>query len=129
MKKHLIGAAIFGGTGVLLGALGAHALEEALSPESLDSFKTGVRYQMFHALAMIAWIAVRNEVSEKSLKFGLNLMSWGTVLFSVSIYLLATRSATGLSGIGWLGPITPLGGVLLISSWFTLMTGVVKARA
>lgn len=129
MKKHLIGAAIFGGTGVLLGALGAHALEEVLSADALESFKTGVRYQMFHALAILGWIAVKKEVSAKALNIGLNLMSWGTVLFSVSIYLLATRSATGMSGIGWLGPITPLGGGLLIAAWVTLLVGVWKARA
>ena len=128
MKKYLIGAAIFGATAVLLGALGAHALEEVLSTDSLNSFRTGVRYQMFHALAMVMWIGVRKEVSERALKVGLNLMSWGTVLFSVSIYLLATRSATGMEGIGWLGPITPIGGILLMVSWIALMIGVLKGR-
>jgi uncharacterized membrane protein YgdD (TMEM256/DUF423 family) len=129
MKKYLVGAALFGASGVLLGALGAHALEEVLSSESLESFKTGVRYQMFHALAMLAWMAVSEHVQDRMLRLGLQLMSWGTVLFSVSIYFLATRSATGLSGLSWLGPVTPLGGLLLITAWVVLLTGAWKGRA
>lgn len=128
MKRFLIGASIFGATGVMFGALGAHALEKVLSPDSLASFQTGVRYQLFHALAILAWFGVRDQVSEGSLKWGLSLMSWGVVLFSSSIFLLSTRSATGWNQLTFLGPITPIGGLLLISGWITLLAGVLKRR-
>lgn len=128
MKRFLIGAAIFGATGVLFGALGAHALEKVLSPDSLDSFQTGVRYQLFHALAILAWMGVRDHVSEAFLKWGLSLMSWGVLLFSSSIFLLSTRSATGWDQLTFLGPITPIGGILLILGWTLLLAGVLKGR-
>ncbi len=128
MKRFLIGASIFGATGVLLGALGAHALEKVLTADSLASFQTGVRYQLFHALAIIAWMGVSEHVSNKLLNWGLALMSWGTVLFSSSIYLLATRSATGWDHLSFLGPITPVGGLLLITGWIFLLAGVLKGR-
>ncbi len=109
-------AAILGGVGVVLGALGAHSLEKILSPQQLDSFETGVRYQLIHALALLAL-----GLSENARRYTWTGAFWisGTLLFSGSIYVLsALELSPSMRGV--LGPITPLGGLLLIAGWFGL---------
>lgn len=107
---------------VILGALGAHALEALISGDQLDSFKTGVRYQAWHSLALIALgMGGTQFLTPKSLKLLTLLFLSGMVFFSVSIYLLSTSSLLGIDS--WrtlLGPITPFGGLLLISGWLFL---------
>ena len=123
MKRNiLIFATAAAATGVILGALGAHSLEKLLLPDhadSLESFKTGVRYQLFHALALLVLGLNSEKIAPKALRLAGLLMQIGVVFFSGSIYLLATRSITDLS-VGWLGPVTPIGGTLLISAWIIL---------
>ena len=106
-------AAIFGGLAVILGALGAHALQEVLAPQALDSFKTATTYQLFHAIALIAL--------PSSEKFIWTARCWvaGILLFSFSIYGLALDELVGLN-LSFLGPITPLGGLFLIAGWISL---------
>jgi uncharacterized membrane protein YgdD (TMEM256/DUF423 family) len=104
--------ALSGGLGVALGAFGAHALRARLAPVDLATFETGVRYQMYHALALLAvglWIG--RVGSSQTLSAAGWLFVLGTVLFSGSLYLLT------LSGQRWLGAITPLGGVAFIAAW------------
>ncbi len=110
-------AAILGLTAVIFGAMGAHALEAKISPDSLESFKTGVRYQMWHALALLAVAAI--PLKFKYLKGLFWCWLLGVLLFSGSIYLLATREITGLE-VGFLGPVTPVGGLMLIIGWVLL---------
>jgi uncharacterized membrane protein YgdD (TMEM256/DUF423 family) len=107
---------------VILGALGAHALEALISPEQLDSFTTGVRYQVWHSLALIILgFSGKQLVSKKSFKVLTTLFMGGIVFFSMSIYLLSTRDLLGIeSWKSFLGPITPIGGLLLISGWLFL---------
>lgn len=93
--------AILAAIGVALGAFGAHALADRLTPDLLAIFETGVRYQMYAALAMLALGAVGQRRAPL-------LLLGGAVVFSGSLYLLA------LSGVRWLGAITPIGGVLMI---------------
>lgn len=109
-------AAIAGFLAVSLGAFAAHGLKERLSPEMLAIFETGVKYQFYHALAMLAlalgashlgggkWVSLANA-------------SWlfGMLIFSGSLYILA------LSGIRWLGAITPIGGLALLAGWVCLL--------
>jgi uncharacterized membrane protein YgdD (TMEM256/DUF423 family) len=99
---------------VAAGAFGAHALRARLSPELLAVFETGARYQMYHALGLIAaaWAAARWPGALPQLAGWLFLA--GTVLFSGSLYALA------LSGVRWLGAITPLGGVAFLAGWICL---------
>ncbi len=99
---------------VAAGAFGAHALRARLSPELLGVFETGARYQMYHALALLAvgW-AVAQWPGALPRAAGW-LFVLGTVLFSGSLYALA------LSGARWLGAITPLGGVALLAGWVCL---------
>jgi uncharacterized membrane protein YgdD (TMEM256/DUF423 family) len=100
---------------VAAGAFGAHGLRGRLSPESLAVFETAARYQMYHALGLLAVAWAANQ-------WGGALPNWagwffvtGTALFCGSLYALA------LTGIGWLGAITPLGGVAFLAGWLCLL--------
>ena len=106
---------IFGATGVVAGAYGAHALPQQLSPYFLNVFQTAVLYQLIHAVALLGVVALLSQsVTSKALLISASLMVVGTTLFSGSLYLLTLSS--------WrVGLITPLGGFLLISAWITLV--------
>ena len=102
-----------GFTGVALGAFAAHALKARLSPEMLAVFETGVRYQMYHALAIFAalWLASRGATS--ALRAGWAFVI-GIIIFSGSLYTLA------LTGAKWWGAVTPFGGVAFLIGWVLL---------
>jgi uncharacterized membrane protein YgdD (TMEM256/DUF423 family) len=104
--------------GVAAGAFGAHLLRARLPPESLATFETGARYQMYHALALlfVAWAGTRWPGAGPRAAGGLFIA--GTLLFSGSLYLLA------LTGTRWLGAITPLGGLCFLAGWLALAGGV-----
>ncbi len=109
-------------TGVALGAFGAHALKATLSPAMLEIFETGVRYQMYHGLGLLALGAMPAfQGAGKSRAPGLLLA--GTVVFSGSLYLLS------FSGVRWLGAITPIGGVLMLAGWGVAGWQLWKGRA
>ena len=112
--------------GVILGAFGAHALKEQLTPDRLASFETGVRYQMYHALALLVVALLFQYLDERILKIVGWLFAVGVLLFSGSIYLLACRDMIGLTTYKWLGPITPIGGTLLIIGWGLLLFASIK---
>jgi len=116
-------AAILALVAVVLGALGAHALRDSLSVEQIESFKTGVRYQMWHALALLAISKMGG-----SLKF-FNAIVWswivGVIFFSGSIYLLNLDELFHLE-LSFLGPITPLGGLAMIIGWTLLVIGTLS---
>lgn len=115
-KQALIYGSIFGLISVVLGALGAHALKEVLTESQLESFNTGVRYQMYHAILLVV-LGLSNIPATKLLKTIVNLLIIGILIFSFSIYLLSTSSISGIN-IGFiLGPLTPIGGLLLITAW------------
>ena len=110
---------------VIFGAFGAHALKEHLSPEQLASFETGVRYQFYHAFALLILAQLMYKRKNKLILYAGWLFIAGTVLFSGSIYLLALRNIVGFSG-SWLGPVTPIGGALLIIGWALLFMSSFK---
>ena len=101
--------------GVALGAFGAHMLGDVLAPERLDTFETAVRYQMYHALGLVALGAL-----PKSTWRAAPFLFWGSVVFSGSLYLLVS------TGIGFLGAITPIGGILQIIGWGLLVVSLPK---
>ncbi len=121
-------AALLMAMAVMLGAIGAHALEGKLSPAQLDSFNTGVRYHAWHALGLLLiQLLPEGLASAKSRLWSSRLMLTGIACFSFSIYLLNLRSLLGLDFLApILGPITPIGGLLLISSWLTLAIGILR---
>lgn len=122
----LVFGAVYGMLSVILGAFGAHALKKILSVERLESFETGVRYQMYAAffLLIIGYILKFEASSEKWTSI---LMIAGTFLFSVSIYFLSLQDYLG-ANLKFLGPITPLGGLLMILSWLMLIFHFAKGR-
>lgn len=112
-------AALSGGMGVALGAFGAHGLRARLSTQDLDTFKTGVDYQMYHALALLgAALALTRWTNSGLFIISGWLFVAGTVLFSGSLYILA------LSKVRWLGAITPFGGLAFVAGWICLALGV-----
>jgi len=109
-------AGINGFLAVSLGAFAAHGLRERLSPELINTFQTGVQYQMYHALALFGiGILVINFPAANLLRISAYLMLAGIVLFSGSLYVLS------LSGIRWLGAITPIGGLCFLIAWALLI--------
>jgi uncharacterized membrane protein YgdD (TMEM256/DUF423 family) len=101
--------------GVAAGAFGAHGLRSRLSPELLGIFETAARYQMYHALGLLAVAWAVSQWGGALLRWAGWLFLAGTVLFSGSLYTLA------LTGIGWLGAITPLGGLAFLAGWLCLV--------
>lgn len=120
MDKRIIStAALFGMIAIILGAFGAHALKKVLSIEELSTFETGVKYQMYHALFLL-FIGINDKIVQKTKKTIYYLVVFGVIFFSGSIYLLATNNITSFD-FKIIGFVTPLGGLLLISSWATLL--------
>jgi hypothetical protein len=120
-------AAALGAIAVCFGALGAHTLEKMLSAKSLASWETAVRYQLIHAVVILIIALNDRLVSEKNAHRILNLFILGVLLFSGSIYLLSTQSISGLH-VSLLGPITPIGGLLMIAGWIMLFLQSVKSK-
>lgn len=120
-------AAILLAIAIILGALGAHALAKVLNPDALESFKTGVTYQ-FYATFGLLMIALNAEKFTFDLKNFYRLLIGGMILFSGSIYLLATRELHGMP-VKFLGPITPIGGVAMIASWILLAVKLIKQKS
>ena len=119
MNNKLISiAALLAFLSVALGAFGAHSLNELLTTEKLNSFETGVKYQFYHSLALLIIGLNANKLNATALigKF----MLIGIVFFSFSIYLLSLQELIGIN-LSILGPITPIGGLLLMISWLILI--------
>lgn len=114
-KTYLLIAAISGFLAVALGAFGAHGLRDKLSADLLAVYQTGVQYQFYHTFATLV-VALLLMLSPQSmaLKWSGNLFAIGIVIFSGSLYVLA------LSGVRWLGAITPLGGLAFLAGWISL---------
>lgn len=125
-KSTLIKGAILGCLAVILGALGAHALKDLLTIDQLSSFETGVKYQMYHAILLVAIAFIGNKFSSKYISTALNLMFVGVILFSGSIYILTIKNILGLNYLKFAGPITPIGGVLLVIGWLLLIVEGLK---
>lgn len=117
---------VFGITAIMLGAFGAHGLKAVLADAQLDTFETGVKYQMYHALFLLV-VAQTKALSRVYKKGVLFLSVFGIVFFSFSIYLLATNALTGFD-FRAIGFITPIGGLLLISAWIALGVGYLRGK-
>jgi uncharacterized membrane protein YgdD (TMEM256/DUF423 family) len=116
MFKNLIIACFLGLTAVILGAFGAHALKETLTPDQLQSFETAIRYQMYHVLILL-FLNTYDRVSEKQKNTISYLFFAGILFFSGSIYLIQLTSVTAASI--WF--VTPLGGLFLIIGWISMI--------
>ena len=122
MDKFNVIGGIFALLAVIFGAFAAHSLKYQISEESIKSFETGVRYMMYHGLAIIILSTLNIEGKNLILKFFL----FGTILFSGSIFLLSTQLLTNLK-LSFLGPVTPIGGGLLIIGWIVFIFYSIKS--
>ncbi|MEM6805178.1 MAG: DUF423 domain-containing protein [Bacteroidota bacterium] len=120
-KLAYISAAFFGLTGVILGAMAAHALEKTLSADSLDSFETAVRFQMYHAFFFLFLGLLLEKYDSNLLRLACRFTFSGIVFFSGSIYLLVLTPLK-------LGIVTPIGGTLLIIAWGLLLYWAIKLK-
>ncbi|RYJ40210.1 putative small membrane protein [Flavobacterium anhuiense] len=128
MKRRIIlTGAFIGMLAIILGAFGAHLLKKYLSVDQLNTFEVGVRYQMYHALFLL-FLSTQKDLAEKTLKTIYNLVVAGVLLFSGSIYLLATKDYT-LFESKIIVFATPLGGFLLIIAWMLLFFTILKRKS
>jgi uncharacterized membrane protein YgdD (TMEM256/DUF423 family) len=126
MKLFLIVGTLLAGLAVALGAFGAHGLKKLVDTDTVSIYQTGVQYQMYHALALLA-------VGMLAERFGSSLVNYagfffigGIVCFSGSLYLLSSFRAMNKAVPGFIYPITPLGGVLFIVGWILLLFALLK---
>jgi len=115
----IIAGAAFGMLAIILGAFGAHALKKVLSADKLASFEVGVRYQTYSALFLLV-LGYNANLEISLVKWAFYLVTIGTILFSFSIYLLSLSEYLK-KNFKFLGPITPLGGLLIIIGWACLL--------
>ena len=121
-RNALIAGGVLGALGVLAGTFGAHGLDGRISPERLATFETGVRYHLFHAVALLALCACGPVWPGRLTKAAAVCFSVGIVLFAGSLYALA------ITGITLLGLITPFGGVLFIAGWVLVAAAAIRMR-
>lgn len=119
-------AGISGALVVALGALGAHSLKPYLPPDALVSYETAVRYQFYHTLAVLFISLMQQQNNNKLLTYAGWLFVAGIICFSGSVYFLSTKAITGLVNISFLGPVTPVGGLLFIAGWVMVAVAAVR---
>lgn len=122
-RNYIVVASILLAAGIVSGALGAHALRELLPARNLESFKTGTHYLVLMALYVLALNSVKNQISNRWFIWVNRLAIWGVLLFSGSIFILSTLPLHHVILVRLLGPITPLGGFIMISSCILLAFG------
>jgi uncharacterized membrane protein YgdD (TMEM256/DUF423 family) len=130
-SKQILTIGISGAIAVSLGALGAHALKNQVSTglisnDQLNGFDTAVKYQMYHTLAMLLVLVLKNTYQSKLLNYAYHLFYLGIILFSGSLYFLCTRNLMGADWLKALGPITPLGGLCFVAGWLLLAFSAFK---
>jgi uncharacterized membrane protein YgdD (TMEM256/DUF423 family) len=122
-------AAILGALAVALGAFGAHGLKSRLDPSDLQVYQTGVTYQVYHVLALLAVGILQRNGENKFLNWSAILFTVGIILFSGSLYALTFFKLFHLGAYGFVGAITPFGGLMFIAGWLCLLPAMNKRSA
>lgn len=129
-KNFLILAALFGASGVALGAFGAHGLQKITSDENIiHGYLTGVQYQLYHALALLIIALLHEKLSGKWIRWSGNFFITGILLFSGSLYGLTALKIAESPAVKLIGPVTPLGGVFLIAGWLFLFVAALGKKS
>jgi uncharacterized membrane protein YgdD (TMEM256/DUF423 family) len=130
-EKRLMAIGLLGATAVAFGAMGAHYLKSkieggGITLDQVNGFDTGVKYQIYHTLAMLFLVLHYKEHPNKYLDWAYLFFFFGIIMFSGSLYLLCTRNLLGADWLTVLGPVTPLGGVCFIIGWLLISFSVLK---
>jgi uncharacterized membrane protein YgdD (TMEM256/DUF423 family) len=125
-KRILVAGTILGILGIILGAFGAHGLEKLVDADAVNTFETGVRYQIYHAFFLLI-LGGTNFVNLKTKKIVFYLVIVGVLFFSGSIYGLATNELSSFD-FKTIAMITPVGGLLLILSWVMVLIGIMRNK-
>jgi len=125
-KTFLSLGALFGGIAVALGAFGAHSLKNIVSSDVVSVFQTGVQYQMYHTLALLVVAIVYERLPNQWIRWSGYLFSFGILFFSGSLYLITALKAEETSIPVFIGAVTPVGGLLFILGWLSLLIGIFK---
>jgi len=126
-KRLITTGIILGGLAVAAGAFGAHGLKNLLPANQIQVFDTAVRYQFYHALALVSTGLISHNFNNKNIVRAGNCFIGGIILFSGSLYLLSTSSLLSIN-TSLIGPITPLGGLLMITGWILLLVGILRSN-
>jgi uncharacterized membrane protein YgdD (TMEM256/DUF423 family) len=127
-RSFLIAGILLAGLAVGLGAFGAHGLKNRVDEQAVDIFKTGVQYQLYHALALILAGIVAMHLPTKLVLWAGNFFMTGILFFSGSLYTITACKAVQMAVPSFVGPITPLGGLLFILGWIFLLIAAVKKK-
>ena len=126
-KRIIIFASVFGILAVILGAFGAHSLKELISAKELDTWNTAVQYQFYHTLALL-FLASFSRFRSRAVNAASWFFSFGILFFSGSLYLLSLKTILNITNIVLLGPLTPIGGLLFILGWISLLVATIKNK-
>lgn len=126
-RKIILTASFFGSVAVILGAFGAHGLKNVVAADQLAIWSKGVEYQFYHTFALL-FLSTFARFRNKLVDLAYYCFTVGIIFFSGSLYLLATREVLQLSWVNMVGPITPLGGLLLLTGWIFLFFAALKNR-
>jgi len=127
MRNWIILAAVLGAITVILGAIGAHTLRNALNEMQMNSFATGVRYQMWHIFAIVGCVVLSKQFNV-NLNVSLWLFAIGILFFSGSIFLLSTIPVHGMVGVKAIGLATPIGGLILVAAWLSVAVQFIRKK-
>jgi uncharacterized membrane protein YgdD (TMEM256/DUF423 family) len=125
-KKIAFISSILAALTIALGAFGAHGLKELISADSLTTFEVGVRYQMYHAISLLL-ISFATAVTSKTRKWVFLFFIFGIIFFCGSIYFLALKEILPFR-VSFMGPVTPIGGILFIIGWLRLAYGLLTSK-
>jgi len=126
-KRIILTASFFGVVAVLLGAFGAHGLKALIDNSSMEIWQKGVDYQFYHTFALL-YLSTFARYRNTLINIAYFCFTFGIILFSGSLYLLATRSILHLDFINLIGPLTPIGGLLFVLGWIMLFFAAFKDK-
>lgn len=127
VKRIIITAALFGASAVVLGAFGAHGLKKIIDQDAIAIWTKAVEYQFYHTFALLFLSQLKAE-DRKFTKWAYIFFTAGILLFSGSLYLLATRMCFNIDFEAYIGPVTPIGGLLMILGWLSLFMVALKRK-
>jgi uncharacterized membrane protein YgdD (TMEM256/DUF423 family) len=128
-KRYFIYSALLGAIGVALGAFGAHGLQKITTDEKIiSSYQTAVQYQLYHSLALLITTSVADKLNTRYFRLAAIFFLIGILLFSGSLYLITLLKIQESSLVKFIGPVTPLGGLLLITGWLLLALAAINKK-